>query len=291
MGPKPFIAFPDSFNREILDKTAKLMDILSDKDDLFIRENPEEGLKSINLSIMVPSKWARGRREITQLSVFTSEESPSLDVYRSQMRDAKDTILADEDIYMAFYKHKALESIELDDGQDPAEIPAMIEGKYKKLRDIVQGLNDQIKLRAPTNYPYIKSMAGLLEDPLLPIPASALNELKDLVSSNEGTTNIFTVFRKVGDMIRVDLIPARKQVLRVKIIVRELSPEIIMETGKAIRLPLLFTSGICQDKGGKCSYEAFFSLPEDPAGVLDRIHHDLELLDFVESIKLERLFA
>jgi hypothetical protein len=83
----------------------------------------------------------------------------------------------------------------------------------------------------------------------LPVPRSALNELKDL-ARGKGATRAFTVFRKVGDMMKVDVIPCSGQAIKVRIIVRELTPEFIMRTARVIELPLLFTSGICQEKAG-----------------------------------------
>ncbi|MHA1681705.1 MAG: hypothetical protein ACTSUE_11905 [Promethearchaeota archaeon] len=291
IGPKPYIAYPDNFNKEILNKTAKLMDYFTDHDGCFIQENPEEGIKSINLPLMIPSRWARGKREISQISFFTSEETPPLEKYRKFLREAADMILKGKDMYMGFYKNKPLDYIDLQEDQDPAQVPLLVEAKYKELRDIMHHLNDQVKIRAPTNYPFIVKMEDVNESGNLPIPASAINELKELISSKADSPHVFVVYRKVGDMMRVDLIPSRDRVFHVRIIVKQLTPEIIMATGRAIRLPLLFTSGICQEKAGKCSYEAFFTLMDDYSEVKRRVENELRALDFVESIEINLLSA
>ncbi|MHA1679879.1 MAG: hypothetical protein ACTSUE_02655 [Promethearchaeota archaeon] len=83
----------------------------------------------------------------------------------------------------------------------------------------------------------------------------------------------------------------RDRVFHVRIIVKRLTPEIIMVTGRVMHLPLLFTSGIGQETAGKCSYGAFFTLVDDYGEVKRWVENEPRALDFVESIEINLLSA
>jgi hypothetical protein len=121
----------------------------------------------------------------------------------------------------------------------------------------------------------------------IPLPKSALNELKEVVQSTKNSTsNLFMVFRKVGDMMKLDIIPSSAQVIQVRIIVKELTSEFIMKTSKVIGLPLLYTAGICQEAMGRCSYEAYFSFKGNVDAVKQQLLEDLKSLELVEKVEI-----
>ncbi|MEX2680744.1 MAG: hypothetical protein Q6373_004040 [Candidatus Sigynarchaeota archaeon] len=291
LGPISFMVIPRNFNEKIVRKTIKLMDFVQD-DEFFIKDDPEEGVKSINMPLNIASKWARGQVEMAQLSVFTMEETPAIDVFKRSMLDFKEQLASDPDIYMAFYTGNRKEYIPATffttpEGKaiDPAQLDGLIAAKYNKLAGMLDALNDQLRIVTPTTYASMLPIAAIASAEQVPIPRSALNELKDL-ARGKAASRAFTVFRKVGDMMKADLIPCSGQAIKVRIIVKALTPEFIMRTARVIELPLLFTSGICQEKAGKCSYEAYFAVAANIEETIARVKAGLELLENVEKVEI-----
>jgi hypothetical protein len=291
LGPVAFIIVPRNFNEKILKKTVKLMDFVHD-DEFFIQDNSDDGVKSINMPISIPSKWARGQAEMAQLSVFTTEEAPQLDIFKKSMLEFKEELAMDPDMYMAFYTGNRRDYIPgsfftTAEGKaiDRAQLERLITAKHDKLAGMLDGLHDQLRIVTPTTYASMLPIVSISSTEQLPVPRSALNELKDL-ARGKGATRAFTVFRKIGDMVKVDMIPCSGQAIKVRIIVKELTPEFIMRTARVIELPLLFTSGICQEKAGKCSYEAYFSVPGDVDATIARVKAGIAMLEKVEKVEI-----
>ncbi|HME53049.1 MAG TPA: hypothetical protein VKM55_12580 [Candidatus Lokiarchaeia archaeon] len=293
LGPVSFMAIPQKLNAEIVKKTAKLMDFVHEPDEFFIQEDPEDGIKSINLALAIPSKWARGGVEMAQLSVITTEESPPIDLFKQRMIEFRDKLLEDQDIYMAFYRGNRKEYIPASfyssasgQGIDPATLDGTIAAKCDKIFSLMDYLQNQVRIDTPTTYAYLTTLGKLSQDEAVQMPRSALNELKEIVHV-KSASNVFAVFRKIGDMMKIDLIPCSGQVIKVRIIVLELTPEFIMRTSQVISLPLLFTSGICQEKAGKCSYEAYFSIPGDVDETIQRVQSGLQQLPHVQKVDIQ----
>ncbi|MBN2153607.1 MAG: hypothetical protein JW839_19280 [Candidatus Lokiarchaeota archaeon] len=291
LGPVSFMVIPRSFNEKIVKKTVKLMDFVHD-DEFFIQDNVDDGIKSINMPISITSKWARGQAEMAQLSVFTTEEAPQLDAFKRNMLDFKEELAKEPDIYMAFYAGNRREYIPASyfgtaEGKaiDPAQLDRLIAEKHGMLAAMLDGLYDQLRIVTPTTYASMLPIASIAAAEQVPFPRSALNELKDLAAS-KSASRAFTVFRKVGDMMKVDMIPCSGRAIKVRIIVKALTPEFIMRTARVIELPLLFTSGICQEKAGRCSYEAYFAVPGDVEETTARVKAGLETLDKVEKVEI-----
>ncbi|MFX0102186.1 MAG: hypothetical protein ACFFCS_21650 [Candidatus Hodarchaeota archaeon] len=285
IGPEPFMVIPSNFNQDIVEKTVKLMDIMHGQEKFFIKDNPEYGVKSINMLIMVPSNWARGNKEMIQISVFSTEESPDINNIKNTLTDFKEKLVDTQHMFLAFYK-----------GIDPRNIPEKddlealleeIQEKYGKLEEWARDLDEQIKIDTPTAYTYVSSVKELAKNMEIPLPKSALNELKKIVqSTKDDATNLFMVFRKVGDMMKLDIIPSSAQVMKVRIIVKELTSEFIMKTSQVIGLPLLYTAGICQEAMGRCSYEAYFSLKGQLGPLKQQLMDDLKSLERVEKVEI-----
>nr|MDO8118609.1 hypothetical protein [Candidatus Sigynarchaeota archaeon] len=254
MGPVQFITIPANFNESIIKKTTKLMDFFNEKDEFFIQENPEDGVKSLNLAMNVPSEWARGKTEITLLSVITTEEYPNVEQYKKAMVEFKNAFLARPSAYMAFYKGHRQQALLQSLGVDIGTFQADINENYRVLKEMAEILYDHVKIDAPITHAYVSTISDVVASGMQ-VPKSALNELREL-SRSKGGNALFAVFRKIGDMMKVDLIPSSQQVIKVRVIVDELTPEFIMRASHIISLPLLFTTGICQERAGRCSYEA-----------------------------------
>lgn len=291
LGPVAFIVIPRSFNDKIVKKTVKLMDFVHD-DEFFIQDNPEDGIKSINMPMGIASKWARGGSEMAQLSVFTTEEVPQLDAFKKAMVEFKDELAKDPEIYMGFYTGNRKEYIPQafftsPEGKriDVTRLDGLIAAKHDKLATMLEVLHDQLRIVTPTTYASMQPIATIASADALPVPRTALNELKDL-ARGKNASRVFTVFRKVGDMVKIDAIPCNGQAIKVRIIVKELTPEFIMRTARVIELPLLFTSGICQEKAGRCSYEAYFAVPGDVEATISRVRSGLALLEKVEKVEI-----
>jgi hypothetical protein len=294
LGPVSFMTIPKHFNEQVVKKTVKLMDFIHD-DDFLIQEHPEHGIKSINMPITIPSKWARGQVEIAQISIMTTEESPQVESFKRSMVNFKEQVLKEPDIYMAFYTGNRKEYIPAafftkPEGKaiDPRGVDDLIAAKHEKLAAMLDALHDEVRIETPATYAYVTSINQLAVDGHVPVPRSAMNELKELARSR-GVSNAFTVFRKVGDMLKADVIPCSGQAILVRIIVKELTPEFIMRTSQVIALPLLFTSGICQEKAGKCSYEAYFSVAGDVEKTIARVQRGVSALDKVVSVDIRIL--
>ncbi len=290
LGPVAFIVIPRSFNEAVVKKAVKLMDFVHG-DEFFIAD-VEDGVKSINLPINIASKWARGQAEMAQLSVFTTEETPQLDSFKKSMLDFKEELAKDPEMYMAFYTGNRREYIPMSffttaEGKaiDGGELERLIIAKHNKLAGMLDGLHDQLRIVTPTTYASMLPLASIASAEQLPFPRSALNELKELARS-KGVARTFTVFRRIGDMMKVDVIPSSGQAIKVRIIVKELTPEFIMRTARVIELPLLFTSGICQEKAGKCSYEAYFSVPGNVEETIARVKTGIAMLEKVEKVEI-----
>lgn len=290
MGPVVWLAMPERFNEAIVKRTAKLMDFFHEQDEFFIQDNADEGIKSINMAFSVDSAWARGKKELVQVSVFTTEESPPIEAYKEKLQAFKARVLEDPDAYMAFYTGPRQDYIPQIDGRE--RYKTMASKQHDRIEGLLRWLDESVRIDIPATYAFTIPVAGLSLPgggqgvPALPLPASAHNEMKDLAHTR-GVSDVFVVYRKVGDMMKADIIPAGPMVIKVRIIVRELTPELIMQTSKIISLPLLFTSGICQEKAGKCSYEAFFSIAPPGAGeTMDRIREGLGALEVVEHVDI-----
>jgi hypothetical protein len=285
IGPVSFITLPPSFNENIVKRTVKLMDFMHEANEFFLQEYPEDGIKSINLSIEIPSKWARGKRELLQITIFSTEETPPVDLFKQTLNGFRQRLFQDPDIYMAFYKGNRMEYIHAAEPLDPEKLEKAINEKYEILAKHVEWLNNQARIDTPNTYAYLTAVGDIAAMELMRFPKSALNELKELARS-KNVSSVFAVFRKIGDMMKVDIIPTARQVIKVRIIVKELTPELIMRTSQIIALPLLFTSGICQEKAGKCSYEAYFAVSDNVEETAKRVSDGLGALTYVESVEI-----
>ncbi|MFX1256245.1 MAG: hypothetical protein ACFFAN_00150 [Promethearchaeota archaeon] len=102
-GPKIFLSYPDAkLEEDIIEKLIRFFDL--DIDEPFfeiVLLNRHK--KIINLYFKIPSEWARGRSEMTMLSLIMKEEYNSKLVY-SFIVDASHKIMTTKNIFKAFYK-------------------------------------------------------------------------------------------------------------------------------------------------------------------------------------------
>src|SRR5271157_2019828 len=142
IGPVSFITLPSSFNENIVKKTTKLMDIMHEPNEFFLQEYPEDGIKSINLSLEIPSKWARGKRELLQITIFSTEETPPVDLFKHTLTEFGQRLFQDPDTYMAFYKGNRMEYIHAAEPMEPGKLEKAINEKYDFLAKHVEWLNN-----------------------------------------------------------------------------------------------------------------------------------------------------
>src|SRR5271157_1958072 len=95
-----------------------------------MQEFPEDGIKSINLSVEIPSKWARGKRELLQITIFSTEETPPVDLFKQTLTEFRQRLFHDPEIYMAFYKGNRQEYIHAAEPSEPEKLEKAINEKY-----------------------------------------------------------------------------------------------------------------------------------------------------------------
>ncbi|MHA1368278.1 MAG: hypothetical protein ACTSRA_00995 [Promethearchaeota archaeon] len=285
LGPRPFIVVPKDFSGEILNETAKLMDLLYERGEFFIKDDVSGGIKTINLSFEVPSAWARGKREMVQLSVFLMDDSVPVDTVKKHMNHFIESILSDADIFKGFYYIEKV-GLSVDAGEVERLDDGLIKEKYDKIYALLEELNDSLLIERPMSHAYLMAFEGIQEIGMIHFPPLAVNDLRFLIDKKAGSKNVFIVFRKVGAMLKVNVVPCDGGAIRVRVITSRLTPDLVMNISKAIKLELLFTNGICQERTGKCSFEGYFSLTGDFEKEKMRIVDALKMMANIESIDI-----
>ncbi|MHA1792457.1 MAG: hypothetical protein ACTSVI_07420 [Promethearchaeota archaeon] len=289
LGPKPYIKIPDSISDELAEKVSKIMDFYPNDNEIFVQEYPEDDIKVINLLFSIPNPMSRGRRELVLISIISAEKSPPITKYKSFLERARDELLELPEIYFGFYKNSNPEYLRQVFETDDLLNDSKIEEKHAKIIEILNTLDGRINLEKTDTHALLLAFSDIKNHRKISVPSSAFKILAELIEKKQDLDNIFIVFRQVGDAMRVDLIPSSDKVLKLKIIVSQLTKEVIMATSDVIKLPLLYTSGICQERTGKCSYEAFFSFKGDFSAMKTRIESELSRKPFIESIECSLL--
>lgn len=271
VGPVPYISIPESFNEALLQKTANTMNYTPniETDDVLTVDYNDIGIKSVSLMMTVPSKLARGNKEMLQIAVFTTEAVPRMDLLKRSLLECKEKIMHDVNIYLGFY-HKTKWGSQTNPSDE-------VNKYFDKMQEIMRWLDDAIKTDMPQTEALIVSIDAL---PKMGMPPSHVNRLRI-----KGMKNVFVVFK--GDengTVMMRAIPVELCVIKVLAVVKQFTIDTIKALGEVINLPLLFTNGLCHEITEKCSYEAYFTMAP---GSFDDIRAQLEA-KFASSNFVER---
>lgn len=281
IGPVPFIVIPSDFSKLIAGKVAEQINYGSnDYEEISTVEYPDSGLTSINVQLTVNSPVARGKKEVVQISTFTTEENPSFAVIKNRLIETKKKIISNPDAFKGFYTKKYMHTkgaISKDEA----------EKSHRYLIGVLQELESSLKVDLPSTNGYTTDVNSFSNENGLTIPSRFLNEIKQ--SWYNTGKNFFVVFRKDGDgNISVKIIPSERSVVKLKVLAVKFTPELLMKFKNAITLPLIFTTGLCQEVTGRCSYEAYFSCNGvDIQKIKEGILSKLKGLDFVVDASIE----
>jgi hypothetical protein len=276
IGPDLLLSVPanitDLISEDDLDQIKRLMDSATPG---FFTHAFKPELNTANCFFMIPSQWARGKQEMMMITKVLEEENPNLPNYELEFKQFINVLRNERpDAYKALYINSApLNHVD--------EIKAEFDFLKVEFEKLAKAFT-LVEIQTHGNlfaYDEIRSMEAMTIPPKI---------LRDLESYLQGKRNYFVVFQKRRDSFKIDVIPYEKEII-VKIIVLfngQLGPETLRAISmvfQEMHLPLIYTSGICQ-QAGKCIYEVYL----DPQGTQDfsPMEHRLRSINKVEEIKI-----
>jgi hypothetical protein len=280
IGPRPYIIIPGNFDDSIANEISRVIDLECGPGEMFVKIFNEIGLKSYNLQFKIPSEWARGKFEVVQLSVFTSEEVPPEKMLKSLMEKCRDNIIDVDDIYKGFY-------VDMDFKEKERE---KINEKHQILVSMIEWLDDAIKTGLPSTSGYISSSDLLCNNVSMNIPASFINRMKERTFSSD-KKSMFIVFKRGEEgTTDVKMVPVSGSVFKIKIITEkkiiDKDVKLLLKLRGIIMNEMIFTTGLCYDKSGKCTYEAYFLHDDDFTDLSAKLAEKLSTLDFIGEFVL-----
>ena len=124
------------------------------------------------------------------------------------------------------------------------------------------------------------------------VPQSFRNVMQN-ISFVTGKNHFFYVFRNEGrgedSSITVKIFPSDGKVLKLRLTAIDFTSMSLMKLATIVSLPMAFTTGLCQEKSGKCSYEAYFNYgntKKDFESVKKEISGKLEGVDFINDFEI-----
>jgi hypothetical protein len=285
IGPMPFMSIPKNLDQVILQKISGAMNYSSDDNEVFIIDH-EFGIKSFSLEIDIPSPWSRGNKEMLQLSILTTEETPPMELLKKRLRECREKILLESSIYKAMFINRSHRKPD-DDGNDVINRDDTLV-ELVRIEQILTWLDDVIKVEIPLTRAYL--VPFILTSKILFFPQSIINSIRS-TSAASSKEYLFVVFKKESDATAsCKAIPCNNNVLKLRVRMGEYAPKIIIQLAETIKLPLVYTIGLCQEKKGNCAYEAYFSFgdalfDDTKAGLAEK----LKTLDFIESFEIDRV--
>jgi hypothetical protein len=255
---------PELISEDDLDQIKRLMD--SATPGFFTHAFSPE-LNTANYFFMLPSAWARGKQEMLMITKVIEEESPNLPAYESEFKHFVQKLKTQRsNLFKALYISNA-----------PLNYEAEIHQEYAYLKETVGELVKFFSITQIQTHGTLFSFDEIKKKEYIPIPGRILRDLETFIEKNK---NYFIVFQKRKDSFKIDIIPYQhERIVKIAVIFSgQLGPETLKSIGiifQDLKLPLVFSSGICQ-QGGKCIYEVYL----DP----------LETIDFEEvRIKLKHI--
>jgi hypothetical protein len=281
IGPDLLLSVPsnilDLMSEDDLDQIKRLMD--SATPGFFTHAFSAE-LNTVNSFFMIPSQWARGKQEMLMISKIIEEENPNLTSYEFEIKKFINRIKNERNnCYKALYINNP-----------PLQYEEEIKKEYQLLKQEFEALAKVFSLTEIQThgslipFPQIKKHEALFVPPKI---------LRDLESYLQGKQNYFLVFQKRKDSFKIDVVPYEKEkIIKITVLfIGQLGPETLKAISSIFqesRLPLVFTSGICQ-QGGKCIYEVYL----DPQDISDfePMRQQIKAISKVDDVKIIQIDA
>lgn len=258
------------------EEIQQILRLLDTADEGFFTYNLPK-LKTANYYFTVSSPWARGRKEMLMISVIIQEQDPDLDYYENKLEEFVQVIKGIPDVFKSCYFRNP------QDGEEE-EITRL---KSLLIAEVDQ-LADEFSLQRVRTWGMLVPFDQLENERKIEIPQ---NLFRDFVAITGGKAkNCFFVHRKRADTIKIDMIPVTgDKVLKISIEFTEMNPEILKQLTiilKDLNLPVVFTSGICEDED-HCLYELYV----DSAAIssYDEIVTQIMNLKFIQNVQLKRV--
>ena len=277
IGPTAAIMIPQTFDQNLADENAKIMDIQSLPTDFVVKEYPSTGLKSINMQFNITSPNDRGKIMSLQLSAFISETYPAEKLVRSKIIECKNKLINDEMTFSAFKI----------DPMDVFDKKAMTR-KRSSITKMMQWLDTEIKVNMPETSAAVIDRNGI--STMLSFPdgfhGTASNDPGDLEDA-------LVIYRRDSDgSITIKAFPSTRHVLKMRIIAENFTPKLMMEIMKCVEdKKLIYTTGLCQETTGKCLHESYFSIDTDGVVEKESIESRLTSFSFVKQFDVDVLVS
>jgi len=273
IGPDILYSLPENLEARIseddLGQIKRLMDTATPG---FFTHAFSSELNTANYFFMVPSKWARGKQEMVMITKVVEEDSPNLKSYENELATFVRTIKHEHPfIYKALYIHNP-----------PLNYEVEIKAEFDYLKEEFTKLNEFFAIDQIQTHGILVPMKDLRTFRSLPLPGTIIRELESFVAKKK---NYFIVYMHRTKNFKVEIIPYEKKRV-VKIVVLfdgQLSPETLKEislTFQRSQLPLVYSSGICQ-QGGACIYEVYLD-PEETTDFTPMQEHLREIQNVAE---------
>ena len=227
-----------------LDQIKRLMDAATPG---FFTHAFSSELNTVNYFFLIPSEWARGKQEMAMITVVVEEESPNLTAYKMNSRNLYKKMKQERPtFYQALYINNPSLNHETE-----------IKEEFEYFKEQFAELAKFFSIGQIQTHGLLLGLEELKAKESLPMPAKVLRDLETL----EKKKNYFVVFQRCKDSFKIDIFPyERERILKIAVIFTgQLGPETLRLIGlvfQEMKLPLIFSSGICQ-QGGKCIYEVY----------------------------------
>lgn len=276
IGPDLLYANPENateiISEEEIDQIKRLMD--SATPGFFTHAFSSE-LNTANYFFMLPSVWARGKQEMAMISKIIEEESPNLSAYENEFKKFVNKINTEHpNIYQALYINSP-----------PLDYEKEIKKEYEYLKEQINILAKFFSISQIQTHGILISFDQIKQKESLPVPPKILRDLETFIDKKQ---DYFIVFQRRKDSFKMDIIPYEKErIIKITVVFSgQLGPDTLKSIGQAfqdLKLPLIFSSGICQ-QGGKCIYEVYL----DPKEVLDfePIRLNFKQIKNVEDVRI-----
>lgn len=281
IGPAKLFSIPAKVDEEIMSRILLLMNQGLSEDEMHVNDLTFIGMKSFTMHVMVPSKWARGGYNFMQVTVLTRIEDAPVKKVETGLETFKKKISGNENVYKGFYSFNSRRGDKL----DPAPREEEIKASRRFLEDACTSLFHEVATGLPSTYGCISSIESVIAGRFISAGWFAM-EIEN-VSVTRNASKFFIVHRVDSDgAISIKIMPIKRRVLKVKVKMKQLEANQIMQIAKAINLPLLSTSGMCRETNKDCFYEGYFEHDKDFPGIKVMIEKNVASLPFVENVDI-----
>lgn len=243
----------DIISDDDLDQIKRLMDAATPG---FFTHAFSGEVNTANYFFMLQSEWARGKQEMIMVSKVIEEESPNLPVYEAEMKKFVQKLKQERPtVFRALYITNP-----------PLNFEQEIKTEFDYIKEQFNQLAKFFSISKIQTHGLLIPFEELKVKETLPIPPKILRDLESLA---ERKKNYFIVYQRRNDSFKLDVFPFdNDHIIKIAVVFTgQLGPETLRAIGivfQEMRLPLVFSSGICQ-QGGKCIYEVYM----DPQATTD----------------------